>query len=420
MKLAILGYGVEGKCVEKYFKTHPYENIPAKDIQITIFEHFNDAEISSLGLEKYDVVFRSPSVRPHPEIKTKWDSITNYFMRNCPAKIIGVTGTKGKGTTCTMAAALLRSIGKTVHVVGNIGYPAIETLDKIKANDVVIYELSSFQLWDLQTSPHISVVLRIEPDHLDIHKDFDDYLAAKANIVKNQSVNDACIYYLDNPYSVNIAKISQGRKLSYPLDISAELLEILDSLNVPGAHNREDAEAALLTAYAYENAPTDFETFLKNNLANFKEAMSHYCSLPHHLEFVRELNSVKYYDDNYSSAYPSLDVAISAFGNQKIVLIAGGKDRGLDLTRVKERLASAANLEKIILIGETKTKLAEKMPKGKCILADSLKTAVETAREIAEEKNAYVIMSPGAPSFDMFKDFKDRGEKFQKLVKGLK
>ena len=400
MKLAILGYGVEGKSVEKYFKTHPYENTPAKDIKITIFEHFDDAEIGSLNLEKYDVVFRSPSVHPHPEINTKWDSITNYFMRNCPAKIIGVTGTKGKGTTCTMAAALLKSLGENVHVVGNIGRPAIEVLDKIKDTDVVVYELSSFQLWDLQTSPYISAVLRIEPDHLDVHKDFDDYLTAKANIVKNQSANDACIYYLDNSYSVNIAKASQGQKLSYPLDISAELLAILDSLNVPGAHNRENAEAALLITYAYKNEPIDFETFLKNNLTNFETALSNYNSLPHHLEFVRELNGVKYYDDNYSSAFPSLDVAISAFGNQKIVLIAGGKDRGLDLTRVKERLATAANLEKVILIGETKTKLAEKMPKGKCILADNLKTAVETAREIAEEKNAYVIISPGAPSFD--------------------
>ena len=234
------------------------------DIKITIFEHFDDAEIGSLNLEKYDVVFRSPSVHPHPEINTKWDSITNYFMRNCPAKIIGVTGTKGKGTTCTMAAALLKSLGENVHVVGNIGRPAIEVLDKIKATDVVVYELSSFQLWDLQTSPYISAVLRIEPDHLDVHKDFDDYLTAKANIIKNQSANDACIYYLDNSYSVNIAKASQGQKLSYPLDISAELLAILDSLNVPGAHNRENAEAALLITYAYKNEPIDFETFRKN------------------------------------------------------------------------------------------------------------------------------------------------------------
>ena len=420
MKLAILGYGVEGKSVEKYFKTHSYKDTPASEIEITVFDQFNDAEIKNLGLENFDVVFRSPSVRLHPEIKANWDSITNYFFRNCPAKIIGVTGTKGKGTTCTMAAALLESIGETVHVVGNIGRPALEELDKIKENDVVVYELSSFQLWDLKKSPFISVVLRIEPDHLDVHKDFEDYLNAKSNIVKHQTENDTCIYYLDNSYSVNIGKSGESKKLSYPLDISEELLEILDNLSVPGAHNREDAEAALLTVYAYENPNLSFNDFLRANLDNFKTAFSGYVSLPHHIEFVRELNGVKYYDDNYSSAFPALDVAISAFGNQPVVLIAGGKDRGLDLSKVKERLASAGDLVKAILIGETKEKLATGMPKNKCILADDLKTAVETAQQIAEEKSAYVIMSPGAPSFDMFKNFKDRGDKFQKIVKGLK
>ncbi len=420
MKLAILGYGVEGQSVEKYFKTHPYEDTPANEIDITVFDNFDDSKLSELELENFDVVFRSPSVRLHPEIKTNWDSITNYFFRHCAARIIGVTGTKGKGTTCTMAAALLESLGEKVHIVGNIGRPALEELDKIKKDDVVVYELSSFQLWDLKKSPTVSVVLRIEPDHLDVHKDFDDYLNAKSNIVKHQGEEDTAIYYLDNSCSVNIGKSGKGKSLSYPLDISKELLEILDSLNVPGAHNRENAEAALLAVYTYENPDSNLEEFLRANLSNFKTALSNYVSLPHHLEFVRELNGVKYYDDNFASAFPALDVAISAFGTQPVVIIAGGKDRGLDLSKVKDRLASAGNIVKVILIGETKEKLATGMPKNRCILADDLKTAVETAQQIAEEKSAYVIMSPGAPSFDMFKNFKDRGEKFQKIVKGLK
>lgn len=425
MKLAILGYGAEGKCVENYFKSHPYKKTSPEDIEITIFNDFTDEEIKGFKLEDFDVVFRSPSVRVHPEIKAKWTSITNYFFEECPAKIIGVTGTKGKGTTCSMSAALLESLGEKVHIVGNIGTPALDQLDKIEKDDVVVYEMSSFQLWDLKKSPFIAAVLRIEPDHLDVHKDFDDYLNAKANIAKHQKEDSACIYYLDNSYSVNISKISAGEKMSYPLDISAELLEILDSLTVPGNHNREDAEAALLITYAYESKKNpenhiEFKNFLKTNLGSFKQALHGYKSLPHHLEFVRELNGVKYYDDNYSSAFPSLDVAISAFGSQPIVLIAGGKDRGLDLTEMKTRIFSANNLVKAIFIGETKEKLAAGKNPKRYILVDDLKSAVEAAREIAEENDAYVIMSPGAASFDMFKNFKDRGEKFQKIVKELK
>ena len=420
MKLAILGYGVEGKSTEKYFKTHPFNDIPAEDIEITVFNDFKDEDLKSLGLENFDVVFRSPSVRLHPEIKANWSSLTSYFFEHCPAKIIGVTGTKGKGTTCAMSTALLKSIGEKVHLVGNIGAPALDVLDKISQEDVVVYEMSSFQLWDLKKSPYISAVLRIEPDHLDVHKDFNDYLSAKANIVKHQTAKDTCIYYLDNSYSVNIAKEGKGQKLSYPLDISQELLDILDSLKVPGAHNREDAEAALLIAYAYESPTQDFNAFLKEHLEDFKKALCEFKALPHHLEFVRELNGVKYYDDNYSSAFPALDVAISAFDNQPIVLIAGGKDRGLDLTEMKNRIFSASNIIKAIFIGETRQKLASGKNPKRYLLVDNLKNAVSIAREIAEENGAYVIMSPGAASFDMFKDFKDRGEKFQKYVKGLK
>ena len=425
MKLAILGYGAEGKSVEKYFKSHPFKNTQPKDIDITIFDNFSDEDIKTFELQKFDVVFRSPSVKVHPEIKAKWSSITNYFFEECKAKIIGVTGTKGKGTTCSMTAALLESLGEKVHVVGNIGTPALDSLDKISENDVVVYEMSSFQLWDLKKSPFIAAILRIEPDHLDVHKDFDDYLNAKANIVKHQKEDSACIYYLDNSYSVNIAKTSAGETMSYPLEITAELLDILDGLNVPGNHNREDAEAAILITYAYESKTNpksyrSLQDYLKKHSKSFKQALADYKALPHHLEFVRELNGVKYYDDNYSSAYPALDVAISAFGTQPIVLIAGGKDRGLDLTEMKNRIFSANNLVKAVFIGETKEKLASGKNSKRYILADDLKTAVEVAREIAEEKNAYVIMSPGAASFDMFKNFKDRGEQFQKIVKGLK
>ncbi|MBQ6393650.1 UDP-N-acetylmuramoyl-L-alanine--D-glutamate ligase [Candidatus Saccharibacteria bacterium] len=425
MKIAILGYGVEGKSIEKYFKND----------DITIFNDFTKDDIASYKLDTFDLVFRSPSVSPHFKKLTKnngknWTSATEYFFKNCPAKIIGVTGTKGKGTVCSMTTSLLKSLGFAVHLVGNIGIPALDILDKVQATDVVVYEMSSFQLWDLKKSPSIAGILRIEPDHLDIHKDYADYLSAKSHITKYQKANDFCVAYLDDHKSINIARQSKGTVLTYPVGISKVLLSLLNSLTVPGYHNRENLEAALLLTYAYYQSthPEEFgseEDFFKKHQKKLKEGIENYHSLPHRIEFVRELNSVKYYDDNYSSAYPALDVAISAFEEYPTILIAGGKDRGLDLSEMKTRIFSAPNIKKTILIGETKKALSTRENPRSYLLAETLDEAVNAAREIAEnfatEKSpAIVLMSPGAASFDMFKNFEERGQKFQELVKRLK
>ena len=470
MRLAILGYGVEGKSVEKYFKTHPYENIAPKDIEITIFDDFKDEDIDNLGLEKFDVVFRSPSVRPHYNYtefedediqlgnedqykiankKPYWTSATKYFFEHCPAEIIAVSGTKGKGTTCSMITAIINAVNhfmystnsnsahpkKTLpktYLVGNIGTPALDVLDKITALDNIVYELSSFQLWDLHQGSIIGVLLRIEPDHLNVHKDFEEYVHAKSTIARYKGNTDYLIYFNNNETTISIAENSAARKLSYPINNSAKnspnlsstaqkkLDALLDLLQVPGEHNRENAEAALLAIAArYFNG--DIENLLTGEFyPALESAFKNFQGLPHRLEFVRELNGVKYYDDNYSSAFPALDVAISALAEKPLVLIAGGKDRGLDLTATKTRIFSAKSIIKVILIGETREQLAAHENPKKYILVDDLKTAVATAREIAEENDANVLMSPGAASFDMFKNFKDRGEKFQKYVKGLK
>lgn len=422
--LAILGYGAEGKSVENYFKTHNYEDTPPENIKIKVFDDFKPEEIKNLKLENYDVIFRSPSVSPHfiPKV-VKVTSATQYFFDHCPARIIGVTGTKGKGTTSSMITALLTALKIKTHLLGNIGVPALDQLDKIKKSDAVIFEMSSFQLWDLEKSPQVSVVLRIEPDHLNVHKNFDDYVSAKANIAKNQNPEDATVHYLDNTYSVNIAKASKGKKLAYPAEISKPLLSILDSLTIPGAHNRENAEAALLAVYAYMNSDQTFKDFLKENQETFKSALKDFRGLPHRCQFLRELNNVKYYDDNYSSALPALDVALKAFEDYPTVLIAGGFSKGTD-AEIKQRIFSAPNLEKAILIGSTAEILAKGESPEKYELANNLEDAVKKARAAAEsvaaKKPAIVLMSPGFASFDMFKNFTDRGEQFTKLVKGLK
>ena len=210
MKILLLGYGKEGKSTEKYLKTH-FENP-----EIDILENFDPAEIKNNDYSRYDIIFRSPSVPPL-NLKNE-SSITKYFFDHCPCEIIGVTATKGKGTICSFIESILKAEHENVYLIGNIGTPALDVLDKLKATDVVVYELSSFQLWNLQKSPKIAVLGTLEPDHLNVHKDYDDYLNAKANITKFQTKHDYLIYYKDNPETIKIANTTIAQKIPYPFD----------------------------------------------------------------------------------------------------------------------------------------------------------------------------------------------------------
>ena len=456
LKLAILGYGVEGKSVEQYFKTHPYENVAPKDIEIKIFDKFEDKDIDNFGLENFDVVFRTPSVRPHYDYKKfsksdnhssneaeykmnfkkpYWTSATKYFFEHCPCEIIAVSGTKGKGTTCSMITALINSINSQIYsdqknapktfLVGNIGTPALDVLDQITATDNVVFEMSSFQLWDLHAGSCIGVLLRIEPDHLNIHYDFDDYVYAKSAVSRYKTENDFLVYFNKNKTTKALADESIAKKLAYPIQSeSPKLKELLANLKIPGKHNRENAEAALLAICArFFNG--DLDLMLNSELYSaLKTGLENFEGLPHRCQFLRELNNVRYYDDNYSSALPALDVAMQAFENFPTVLIAGGFSKGTD-EQVKARIFSAKNLAKAILIGDTAKILAEGEDSSKYELASSLEDAVKKARTTAEkiatpDKPAIVLMSPGFASFDMFKNFTDRGEQFTKLIKELK
>ena len=430
MNIAVLGGGVEGTALKAYFTKH------GNNVQI--FDHFNDADLKNFNLEDYDQVFRSPSVHP---INPNWNSMTKYFFDRCKAKIIGVTGTKGKGTTCSIITTILREIikdsewpSRTVWLVGNIGTTSIEILDQITEDDIVVFELSSFQLWDLKKSPHIAVVLRVEQDHLDRHYSLEDYHLAKANITKYQTEADYCIYYKNNHNSTKIGELSKGKKLTYPVNEDEKISSILDCLSIPGEHNRENAEAALLAVISLLNLGLNELLTNKTLIQSIKTGLKKFTGLPHRLQFIRELNGVKYYDDNYSSAFPATDVALKTFACQPTILIAGGKDRGLDLTEFKHRLFSAKNLKKIILIGENKELLAKDEDPEKFIFAETLEDSVKIAQKIAqkiaddtssnydlclpvtEPLHPIVLMSPGSASFDMFENFEDRGKQFQNIV----
>lgn len=433
MNIAILGSGVEGNALKRYFQSDQNH--------IQVFDNFKDEDIRDFKLEDFDLVFRSPSVRP---LDNSWTSMTRYFFEHKKSKVIGVTGTKGKGTTCSLIKSILEEVIKNsewptrkVYLVGNIGNPSIEILDQASEDDIVVFEMSSFQLWDLDKSPEVAVVLRVEQDHLDRHFNLEDYHQAKANITKHQSEDDYCVYYSKNTTSEGIGKLSKGTKNTYPIAKTERVEEILDAITLSGEHNKENLEAALIAVASFFKK--DLNEFLSDNsiFESVKAGVQNFKGLPHRIQFVRELNNVRYFDDNYSSAYPALDVALKTFENDPVILIAGGKDRGLDLTEIKRRIFDAKNLKKAILIGETAEKIAENEDPEKFEIKESLEDAVFRAKEIAEKiaddtssnydlclpvtnpLSPVVLMSPGAASFDMFKNFEDRGEKFQELINNL-
>lgn len=431
MKVAVAGYGIEGRANYIYWSNLGDE--------VTILDQKRQASDlpegarSILGedafdnLESFDMVVRTASLSPNrlSTAKKIW-SATNEFFDRCPAPIIGVTGTKGKGTTSSLIAMILREAGKTVYLVGNIGVAALEMLPSIQPDDIVVFEMSSFQLWDLKKSPHTCAVLMIEPDHMDIHSEMSEYIEAKMGIRKHQVVGDICFYHPTNKYSKMVAEssdVSKPRRYGIPEDGACYVKEntffiqddpicSVDTLQLVGVHNIENACAAISVAWEYTRNTDAIEA----GLQKFK-------GLPHRTKLVREVEGVKYYDDNYSSAPGATIAAMKSFVEPEI-LIMGGYDKHISFEELANTVAGQPNIKRIILIGQTRQKIAEALDAvGKNDIYElssetSLGPIVKRAHEVAESGDV-VVMSPACASFDMFKNFSDRGDQFIRIVEGL-
>ena len=412
MKIALLGYGKEGKSTEAYFKKHH------NNIECEILENFTYDEIKTKDFSSYDYVFRSPSVPPlHLANET---SATKYFFDHCPCPIIGVTATKGKGTTCSFIKSLLDAHQEDAYLVGNIGVPALDILDELKPESVVVYEMSSFQLWDLEKSPHIAVIGQLEPDHLNVHKDYSDYLSAKANITKHQSTEDYLIYFKNNPETTKIAQTSAAKLIAYPFTIPDSVCR---AITLPGRHNQDNALAAIAAVASYYNISPD--EYLRDSQETIIRGLSAFHGLPHRLEFLRELDGIKIYDDNFATNTSSTRVAVKAFPDSNLTIIAGGRDKtnNEDLPELYEIL-QAPQVKNIILMGESGHELANRYQDPRFTIVESLEEAVSTALEKSKQSASQgsdniLLMSPAAASFDMFQNVYDRGDQFKSLVANL-
>jgi UDP-N-acetylmuramoylalanine--D-glutamate ligase len=425
MKIAIAGYGLEGKSNYAYFKARGEVTIVDERDHV---DDLPDGVATILGagafdkLADFDMVVRTAGLNPHKILTNgKVWSATREFFEQCETPIIGVTGSKGKGTTASLIASILRAGGKTVELVGNIGVPALDALAAANNADVVVYEMSSFQLWDLEQSPNVAVVLMIEPDHLDVHASMEEYVQAKANIARWQTADDILVVNAANEYSQQIAAQSQARQVPFQSDGAAHVADDafwygdtrlcdVSALKLPGRHNLDNACAAIDAAWPWVQTG---ETIAKG-LAGFT-------GLPHRLKFVREVAGASYYDDSIATTPGSAIAAMFAFTQSK-VLILGGSSKGADFGELAQ-IASDQNVRQVIAIGDEAPRITAALEaKGvvvKNLGSDVTMTAVVNEARAAAQSGDVVILSPACASFGMFKNYADRGEQFIACVNAL-
>lgn len=448
-KVAIIGMGVSNLPLLDYFydknaKVTVFDkNTPSDEIMEKINKYRYEVEIGEYNLSRlngFDIVFRSPSVLPTREelvtAANKGAIITSEIemvLKLAPCKIIGVTGTEGKTTTTSIIYEILKSSGKNCFLGGNIGKPIFTEIKNMKPEDIVVLELSSFQLMGMEVSPDISVVTNMYPDHLNIHSSYEEYQQAKKNIFLHQNENGVVILNYDNEITRKFAdevksklvffssleKLENGyvydRKdetiKSYVNGKSENILK-KQEIKLRGIHNYENICAALAAT-----APIVDE---KSQIKAIKE----FNGVEHRLEFVRELNGVKYYNDSIGTSPASTIAGLNAF-DENIILLAGGSDKGLDYTEIGETIAKKVRV--LLLTGPTAEKIenATKLAMSKSgketveiIHCKDLQEAVSMANEKAKS-GEIVLMSPASASFDAFKNFIERGIKFKEFVNNL-
>ena len=384
-----------------------------------------------------DVIFRTPGLRPDvPELLqaqqqgSELTSEMEVFFSVCPCTLIAVTGSDGKTTTTTIIAELLKAAGKTVHVGGNIGNPLLCQADEMRPEDYAVLELSSFQLMTMRQSPHIAVVTNLAPNHLDMHKDMAEYVAAKENIFRYQKAGDIAVFNLDNDITREQAERAVGRVRTFsrrqePTDgvflrgesiISSQngqerVVMQTQDIRLPGVHNVENYMAAIA---AVDGLVPD------EVIRDFARSFN---GVEHRIELVRVKDGIKFYNDSIASS-PSRTIAGLRSFPEKVILIAGGYDKHIPYDVLGPEIC--AHVKKLFLGGATGEKIRQAViscpeydPESlEIVECGAFEPAVRAAAAAAKEGDV-VLMSPASAAFDQFKNFMVRGEFYKKLVKEL-
>ena len=421
-------------CDRKDFNSLGENGIKAKEYgaQLILGENY-------LSDIKADIVFRSPGTPFYKEelvnLKENGTVLTSemeVFFDLCPCNTIAITGSDGKTTTTTIISELLKASGKNVHLGGNIGKPLLPEIESVSADDYAVVELSSFQLVSMRKSPDIAVVTNLAPNHLDIHKDMDEYIDSKKNIVLHQNAFSKTILNLDNEIANSfsddvrgsLAKFSikeklyngvylDGNKICYSdYGVVTEIMNISE-IKIPGMHNVENYLAAISAVWGI----VDVETIIA--------VARTFGGVEHRAEFVREYNGVKYYNDSIASSPTRTASGTLSLYDEKIIIIAGGYDKHIPY----EPLGPVINdkVKVLILLGDTAPKIEEAVKNASNYKADSIiiinvnnmEEAVDMAVKNAQ-KGDIVSLSPASASFGLYKNFEERGNHFKSIVNNLK
>ncbi len=410
-------------------------------------------ELEALGMEarlgpdyledlEQDVIFRSPGIRPDipalERCRARGGVVTSemeVFLEVCPCRVIAVTGSDGKTTTTTIISELLKAAGYRTYVGGNIGNPLLSEADKMQPTDMVVLELSSFQLMTMKKSPHVAVVTNLSPNHLNWHLDMAEYVSAKENIFLHQGPDDRAVFNYDNDLTRQAQARAPGKSVFFsrqnPLDegvvlengvicvrTNGENRPVLpvEGIKIPGVHNIENFQAAIA---AVDGLVPD--EVIRSFAGTFG-------GVEHRIELVREVNGVRYYNDSIASS-PSRTLAGLRSFRQKVILIAGGHDKKVSYTHMGPELLAHCKFMILTggdILGSTVPKLCaavvsqpgyeeEQLP---ILFKDDFQDAVLAARDIAQPGDI-VLMSPASTSFDKFKNFMERGNRFKEIVNSL-
>jgi len=380
-----------------------------------------------------DVVFRTPGMHPNipalQSLREQGAVITSEmeaFFSVCPCPILAVTGSDGKTTTTTLIAEILKQAGKTVWIGGNIGQPLLPVADQMASDDLAVVELSSFQLMNMTQSPHVAVITNLAPNHLDVHKDMEEYIAAKENLYLHQNAADLVVLNADNAITASFGPKVKGRCVSFSRQTAqpngawfdgetvfykGEAVMKRSDILIPGLHNVENYMAALCAVEEYASAE-DVLTVARR-----------FGGVEHRIELVRERNGVRWYNDSIASSPTRTIAGLHAF-EQKVILIAGGYDKKIPFDVLGPEVT--AHVKRLVLCGATVDKIRQAVLESPdyiegnpdIVTVNTLRDAVRDAADHAETGDI-VTLSPACASFDQFKNFMLRGEAFKKLVREL-
>ena len=430
-KILILGFGMEGidsfKFLRKIFPDKKIgiadrleisnlksqiSNLVKKDKRVKL--HFGEDYLKAI--KDYDVVVKSPGIPIHSiEVKNafsekKITSQTEIFFENCPGIIVGVTGTKGKSTTTALIYSILKEAGYRAHLVGNIGKPVLSLLLKSREDNIFVYELSCHQLYNLKKSPQVAVFLNLYPEHLDYYKNFKEYSSAKANIALHQGKKDFLVFNSRDDVVKNFAQKSKAQKIEIKKRIAKKNITKKEN-PLKGEFNLQNIAAAIEVGKLFK---------IPNN--KIKKAIKDFKPLPHRLEFVGSFKGIDFYNDALSTIPETAIGAIEAFEGRVETIILGGFDRNIDFKKLARNILKN-KIKAVILFPTTGKKIWSDIQKeaGRKILPkhffiDNMKDAIELCYKNTN-KGKVCLLSCASTSFNLFRDYKEKGNQFKKWIK---